>query len=81
MIWHFVVTLKLKTVIRKSDKQLKRSGAGSYPTLTLSKLLFGAHLNWLAKIKLKGPGPPESLILLGAQLHWRPFQYYCKGSI
>ena len=27
-------------------------------------LLYGAHLNWLVKIKLRGPEPPKSLLLL-----------------
>ena len=30
MTLRFVVTLKLKTVIKKSERQLSRSGAGSY---------------------------------------------------
>ena len=29
MTSHFVVTLKLKTMIKKSDRRLRRSGAGS----------------------------------------------------
>ena len=31
MTLHFVVTLKLKTVMNKGDRQLRRSRAGSYP--------------------------------------------------
>ena len=27
-------------------------------------LLYGAHLNWLVKIKLRGPGPLGSILLL-----------------
>ena len=41
MTLHFVVTLKLKTVIKKNDSQLRRSEARSYRTLTLLRL----HLN------------------------------------
>ena len=37
-------------------------------------IIVGGHLNWLAKIKLKGPGPPGSILLLGAQLN-----KYCRG--
>ena len=32
-------------------------------------LLQRAHLNWLAKIKLRGPGPPGSILLLGTHLN------------
>ena len=42
---HFVVTLKLKTVIKKSNRQLRKSGAGSYPTVTLLRLQLRLHLN------------------------------------
>ena len=45
MTLHFVVTLKLKTVIKKSNRQLRRSGAGSYPTVTLLRLQLRLHLN------------------------------------
>ena len=30
--------------------------------------------NWLANIKLKGPQPPEALLLLEARLNWGPFK-------
>ena len=33
------------------------------------KYSYGAHLNWLAKIKLRVPGPPGSISLLGAYLN------------
>ena len=39
------------------------------------------RLNWLAKIKLRGPGPPGSILLLGAQLNRGPFRYYCRGPM
>ena len=42
-------------------------------------IIVGAHLNWLVKIELKGPGPPGSVLLLGADLNWGPFKYYCRG--
>ena len=44
MTLHFVVTLKLKTVIKKSNRHL-RSGAGSYPTVTLLRLQLHLNLN------------------------------------
>ena len=37
MTFHVVVTLKLKSD-KKSDKQLRRSGTGSYTTVTLIRL-------------------------------------------
>ena len=37
------------------------------------------ELNCRAKIKLKGPGPPRSILLLKAHLNWRPLKYYCRG--
>ena len=45
MTLHFVVTLKLKTVIKKSDRRSRRSGAGSYPTVTLLRLQLQLNLN------------------------------------
>ena len=45
MTLHFVVTLKLKTVIKKSNWQLRRSGAGSYPAVTLLPLQLRLNLN------------------------------------
>ena len=39
------------------------------------------RLNRLANIKLRGPGPPETMLLLGARLNWGPFKYYCRGPI
>ena len=44
MALHFVVTLKLKTV-KKSNRQLGRSGTGSYRTATLLGLQLVLHLN------------------------------------
>ena len=44
MTLHFVVTLKLKAVIKKSDRRLRRSGAGSYPTVTLLWRQLELHL-------------------------------------
>ena len=52
--------------------------------------MLGAHLNiieegilnWLAKIKLRGPGPPGSILLLGADLNiivWGPFKLVGKN--
>ena len=38
--------------------------------------MLGAHLNWLAKIKLRKPGHPGSKLLLGAHSNWKPFKYY-----
>ena len=35
---------------------------------TIQILLKGAHLNWLAKIKLRGTGLPGTILLLGAHL-------------
>ena len=32
-------------------------------------IIVGAHLNWLANIKLKNPGLPGSILLLGAHLN------------
>ena len=36
------------------------------------------RLNWLANIKLKGPGSLGSILLLGAHLNLGPFKYYCR---
>ena len=52
MTLHFVVTLKLKTVIKKNDSQL-RSGAGSYRTVTLFRL----HLNLNVSPSSGAPAP------------------------
>ena len=41
-------------------------------TLNFARVI---RLNWLANIKLKGPGPPGSILLLGAHLNWGPFNY------
>ena len=45
MTLHFVETFKLKRVIKKSDRQLRRSGAGSYPTVAFDPLPPQLHLN------------------------------------
>ena len=37
------------------------------------------RVNWLAHIKLRDPGPPGSIVLLGAHLNWGPFKYYVGG--
>ena len=47
-------------------------------TLTFTRVIC---VNWLANVKLKRPGPPESILLLGAHLNWGPFKYYCRGPI
>ena len=28
---------------------------------------------------VKRPGPPGTILLLGAHLNWGPFKYYCTG--
>ena len=63
MTLHFVVTLKLKRVIKKSDRQLRRSGAGSYPTVTLLWLQLSLNLNVRSSsgknglLRLRAPAP------------------------
>ena len=51
------------------------------PTFGIKTLNFTRvmRLNWLAIIKLKGPMPPGSILLLEAHSNWRPFKYYCRG--
>ena len=38
-------------------------------------------MNWLANIKLMGPRPPGSILLLGAHLNWGIFKHCCRGPI
>ena len=45
MTLHFVATHELKTVVKKSDGQRRRSGAGSYPIVALLRLPLPLNLD------------------------------------
>ena len=37
------------------------------------------RLNWLADIKLMGPGPSGTILLFGGSFKLGLFKYYCRG--
>ena len=45
-------------------------------TLNFSRVI---RLNWLANVKLKGPKPPETILLLEAHLNWGHLNIIVKG--
>ena len=41
-----------------------RTSSRTPPLIKTLNFTWVVHLNWLAKIKLRGPGPPRSLLLI-----------------